>query len=52
MAQRLPRPVSIASYLLVALAAVALIDVAISASALLRVAEEGPRFLASRSRSR
>ncbi|GAA1639957.1 hypothetical protein [Catellatospora bangladeshensis] len=47
MAQRLPRPVSIASYLLVALAAVALIDVAISASALLRVAEEGPRFLAS-----
>ncbi len=47
MAARLPRPVSIASYLLIGLAAAALIDVVVSAAGLLGIADEGPRFLAS-----
>ncbi|GAB4051562.1 hypothetical protein [Catellatospora paridis] len=47
MAQRLPRPVSLASYLLIALAAVALTDVVVSAVGLIRLDDAGPRFLAS-----
>ncbi|MEV4416790.1 hypothetical protein [Catellatospora sp. NPDC049609] len=47
MAGRPPRTVSIASYLLVALAAVALTDVAVSVVALDRLAAEAPPFLAS-----
>lgn len=47
MAQRLPRPVTLSSLLLIALAAVALADVVVSAAGLIRLDDAGPRFLAS-----
>ncbi|MEV0459619.1 hypothetical protein [Catellatospora methionotrophica] len=47
MAQRLPRPVWLSSYLLVGLAAVALTDVIVTVVGLARLADRAPGFLAS-----